>query len=125
MSSSCGLRPLGVADSFDLIEAGDRVSDVLGVSRRLLALLRERERLVRQVVLVGGAQLVPLGGLRLLLPPRPRRSGLRQVLAGGVLLLRCRHIGVSSFAFGPYPSARASKPPGDSRGPAPVPACGT
>src|SRR6201996_4758380 len=49
------LIPLGVADPLNLVEAGDRVAYVPLVRQRLLALLREGEILVRQVVLPVGS----------------------------------------------------------------------
>src|SRR5262245_61687540 len=86
---------LGVAHALDLIEPRDGIPYVLGVRERLLALLGERERAVRQLVLPGrrqdaarrarpgartGAASAPLCG-----------AGLLEVLAGGLLLLRRRH----------------------------------
>ena len=48
-----GLVALLVRDALDLVEPCDGVADVTGVGQRFLALLRERELLVRQPVLLG------------------------------------------------------------------------
>src|SRR5438552_12877217 len=46
---------VGVGDVLDLVEASDRVTHVLGVGQRLLALLSEGELRLRQLVLLGRA----------------------------------------------------------------------
>src|SRR6476646_1685341 len=86
-----GTIPVGVAHTLDLVEACDRVADVLRVDEGFFALLREREGAVRQVVHLGGGQ-----------PTRPwrraptrtgglRTAGLLQVLPRRLLLLGGRH----------------------------------
>src|SRR4051812_36439228 len=79
---------LAVRDALNLIEPGDRVADVLRVLQRFLALLGKREGGIREPVLLRSAE--PLGAPRHLLAPGPVAlclPGLRQVLAGGLLLL--------------------------------------
>ena len=59
-----GLVPLGVAHPFDLVEAGHRVPDVLGVDERFLALFREGKVGVAQRVFFGRPHGGRPGGFR-------------------------------------------------------------
>jgi methylthioribose-1-phosphate isomerase len=81
------LVPLGVAHALDLVETGDRVAHVPGVGQRLLALLREGELAVGQLVFLGGAQALALAGHVLAVRPLALRlPGLLDVLPGRFFL---------------------------------------
>src|SRR6202035_2448092 len=105
------LVALRIADPFDLVEAGDRVAHVPRVRQRLLALLGEGELLVRQFVLLRGAQAFAL--TRDILAVRPvtlRVPGLDDVAPGRFLLPVGRHDAPFSRWSRPTADAYPAKP---------------
>ncbi len=77
-----GSIPLGVADPFDLVEAGDGIANVGGVVERLLAFGGKREGVLVELLLLGPRTVSP-GALHL--------SGSLEIPAGCFLLLGGGH----------------------------------
>src|SRR5262249_50435061 len=99
-----GLVPLIVGDVLDLVEAGHRVADVVGVGQRLLALAGDGGDAVRPTVPVGRVQL-GAGRVRLprglhessITPPEARHTGFRPTVRGsGGEVLR---VGTSGWQY--------------------------